>query len=99
MSDYLPVILFDGYCKLCNWSVNFVIKHGGRNKFRFASLQSDSAKSLLSGIPISKQSFDSIVYIEDKKILYRSTALLRIIKRLGKAWTLLYVFIIVPPLN
>ncbi len=97
ISDNIPVILFDGYCKLCNRAVNFVIKHGGRNKFRFASLQSDSGKSLLSGFLINKQNIDSIVYIEDKKTFYRSTAILRIIKRLGKAWSILYIFIIVPP--
>jgi len=97
ISDNLPVMLFDGHCKLCKRSVNFVIKHGGQNKFRFASLQSDSGKLLLSGIPVNKQSIDSIVYIEDKKIFYRSTAILRIVKRLGKVWQLLYILIIVPP--
>jgi predicted DCC family thiol-disulfide oxidoreductase YuxK len=42
-----PIVLFDGVCNLCNDAANFVIDHDETGKFRFASLQSNVAKSLL----------------------------------------------------
>ena len=41
------VILFDGVCNLCNTSVNFIIDHDSKKKFRFASLQSEFAQNLI----------------------------------------------------
>ena len=43
-----PIILFDGYCKLCNSTVNIIIKNDKHKKFRFAALQSKKGKELLS---------------------------------------------------
>ena len=91
------VIFFDGHCKLCHRAVRFVIKHDKTKKFRFAPLQSDSARNALSGIQMYKQNPDSIVYLENKKIYQHSTATLRVMKNLGRGWQLLYAFIIIPP--
>ncbi|NDK18729.1 MAG: DUF393 domain-containing protein, partial [Zetaproteobacteria bacterium] len=41
------IILFDGYCNLCNASVDFVIKHDKKNYFLLTSLQSDASKNIL----------------------------------------------------
>jgi predicted DCC family thiol-disulfide oxidoreductase YuxK len=61
------------------------------------SLSSALGQALTSGSTINKQSKDSIVYLENKNIFYRSTAILRIMKKLGKGWQLMYVLIIIPP--
>lgn len=92
-----PIIIYDGYCNLCNGAVNFVIKHDRKSKFRFASLQSEQGMSILSGHSINKQNTDSIVYVDEKGIYLRSTAVFRILKKLGGGWQLLYAFIIIPP--
>lgn len=42
------VILFDGVCNFCNASINFVMDHDEQRRFRFASLQSDYGKKVLS---------------------------------------------------
>ena len=42
------IILFDGVCNLCNASVNFVIDRDSQKKFKFASLQSAFAQTLVS---------------------------------------------------
>jgi len=42
------IILFDGVCNLCNASVNFIIDHDSQKKFKFASLQSAFAQTLVS---------------------------------------------------
>ena len=97
MPDNVPVILYDGHCNLCNGAVNFVIKRDRENIFRFASLQSEVGQSMLSGFSGIKQNIDSIVYHEDKNIYLKSTAVLLILKKLGRGWQLLYILIIFPP--
>ena len=96
MRNDTPVILYDGYCNLCNGAVNFVIKRDKKNIFRFASLQSPEGRNMLLGFSSLKRNVDSIIYCEDKKFYMKSTAVLRIFKKLGRAWQLLYVFIIIP---
>ncbi len=93
-----PVILFDGVCNLCNSSVQFVIKHDPTGRFRFASLQSAAGQRLLQQYehPGAKQ-FSSVVLVENNRLYTRSTAVLRIARRLTGAWPLLYSFIILPP--
>lgn len=89
-------ILFDGVCNLCNGAVRFVIRHDKKERFVFSPLQSRVATSLLAGLaPTVKK--DSVVLIENGTIYTRSTAILRIARRLGGGWPLLYGFIIIPP--
>ncbi|MBX3253249.1 MAG: thiol-disulfide oxidoreductase DCC family protein [Chitinophagaceae bacterium] len=91
-----PVILFDGVCNLCNSSVQFVIRKDKKKVFHFTSLQSNAGIQLLKQYQLSPNRFDSFVLIENKKAYTRSTAALRVVKRLGGLWTLLYAFIIIP---
>ncbi|GIV61600.1 MAG: hypothetical protein KatS3mg044_0466 [Rhodothermaceae bacterium] len=90
------IILFDGVCNLCNGSVNFVIDHDPDGYFRFAALQSETARALLQALRVPDDRPESIVLIEDGKVYTRSTAALRIARRLSGAWPLLYAFIVVP---
>lgn len=90
------IIYFDGVCNLCNWSVRFVLKHDKRGVFSFASLQSDYAKSNLKMLNGRNISYDSVVYQKDENVYSQSDAALQIIKQLGGAWKLLYVFKIIP---
>jgi len=97
MKENPSVILYDGYCNLCNGSVHFVIRRDRKNKFRYASLDSDAGRSLLSSAVIDKQGGDSIVYLENEKIFLRSTAVLRILLKLGRGWQIFYILILIPP--
>ena len=91
------VIFFDGVCNLCNGAVQFVIKRDKNNYFRFAALQSDFAKSTLSNFSLKVKQGDSFILLENDKVYEQSTAALRVAKKLGGLWPLLYAFIIVPP--
>ena len=87
-------VLFDGYCNLCNASVNFVIERDKEGYFKFGPLQSEAANALgerVTGDP------DSIVLIEDGKRYEQSSAALRIARKLDGAWPLVFAFIVVPP--
>ncbi|MFD0762019.1 thiol-disulfide oxidoreductase DCC family protein [Lutibacter aestuarii] len=90
------IILFDGVCNLCNSSVNFIIKHDKKKYFLFASLQSDAAKEILLHHSLNKIIFDSIILIEDTIVYEKSTAVLRIAKKLNNGFQLLYIFILIP---
>src|SRR5690606_27088641 len=92
-----PIVMFDGICNFCNDSVNFIIKRNADAVFKFTPLQSDIAKELLSSFRMNTVDCDLIVLYEEGNIYVRSTAALRIIKRMNGFWKLLYVFIIVPP--
>jgi predicted DCC family thiol-disulfide oxidoreductase YuxK len=92
----VPVVLFDGVCNLCNGSVRFVIERDPHKHFQFAPLQSETATTLIGGTADSLAMPDSIVLVDDGRLYVRSTAALRIARRLRFPWPLLWVFMAVP---
>ena len=90
------VILFDGICNFCNSSVNYVIEHDPKGYFKFAALQSEIGERLKEKFCIDTIRTDSVILIEDDKVFTRSTAALRIARKLSGPASFLYVFIIVP---
>ncbi len=89
------IVLFDGLCNLCNCSVQFIIRHDKKNKFVFASLQSEVAQKLLNEIHV-KSSQESIVLIKGNKHFEKSDAVLEIAKNLSGLWPMIYGFKIIP---
>lgn len=90
------IVLFDGVCNFCNAGVNRIITHDPKDRFRVAPLQSEIAATLLTPFGIKAENLDSVALIENGKIYQRSTAALRIARRMSGAWPLLFAFIIVP---
>ena len=83
-------------CNLCSGVVQFVVKSDKKNYFKFASLQSDYGKLLLTqnGLPISE--FNSFLLYYNNKLYYKSTAALMVARLMGRGMQLLYFFIIIP---
>lgn len=90
------VLLFDGVCNLCNGSVNFIIDRDPAAYFKFAPLQSASGRALLEKHHLPSDRMDTLVLVEDDHAYVRSTAALRIARRLVSPWPLLALFLIVP---
>jgi predicted DCC family thiol-disulfide oxidoreductase YuxK len=90
------VVLFDGVCNFCNSTVNFIIDRDPAEYFKFAAIQSEPARRLLAGCGLSSGSLDNIVLFEDGACYLRSTAVLRILRRLRGPWVLLYMLLLVP---
>jgi predicted DCC family thiol-disulfide oxidoreductase YuxK len=90
------IILFDGVCNLCNGAVNFVIKRDPGNVFKFAPLQEKQGALLLKTHAIDIQKLESIVLIENEKVYIKSSAALRITKKLSGLWPLFFVLLIIP---
>ena len=87
-----PIILYDGVCGLCNRLVQFLLKHDGEGRLRFASLQSDFAARVLQRHGIDPKDLDTLHVIENyeqpgERVLQRSDAILRAGRELGRFWS------------
>ncbi len=92
-----PTIFFDGVCNLCTGSVQFIIKHDPKQYFRFASLQSELGQEVLQQFNLPSAEFGSFILLENGKMYTKSTAALRVTKKLNSLWPVLFSFIIIPP--
>lgn len=91
------LILFDGICNLCNSSVLFVIKNDPNDHFRFAPLQSDIGKKIITEFKIDPSKTDSIfLYSESFGLKTKSSAALNIAKKLKFPINLSAIFLIIP---
>jgi predicted DCC family thiol-disulfide oxidoreductase YuxK len=95
LSDSHPIVLFDGVCNLCNSSVQFIIDRDPHAQFRFAPLQSEVGETLRAAHEIPEE-LDSIVLIDGGRPYWKSSAALRVARRLQGAWSLLFALIVIP---
>jgi len=94
----LPIVLFDGICNLCESSVQFVIRHDRRSRFRFASLQSEAGRRILDEFQYEANELSSIILIDNGELSRKSRAALNIARQLDGAWpTFYFLFFWVPP--
>jgi len=91
------IILFDGFCNLCESSVLFVIQHDKKDVFRFVPLQSDLGKEIVQHIGLSKKNIDSVLLYEPGiSYFYKSAAAIEIAKDLGGLFHFGTLFRIIP---
>ncbi|RPJ83426.1 MAG: DUF393 domain-containing protein [Acidobacteria bacterium] len=96
-----PVLLYDGTCGLCAGAVRFVLRHDRRKLLRFASLDSNFARPILSRQP-ELPALDTVVWYEPpgedrpERLLTRSTAILQVLRYLGGRWKLGLLAAVVP---
>lgn len=96
-ASHQALLLFDGVCNLCNAFVNFVIDHDPEGYFLLGSLQSDAARPYLRAFDVDPGARDTVLLIEGGRLYRRSTAALRVLRRLEAPWPLLYGLMAVPP--
>lgn len=94
--DYHNIIFFDGYCILCNKFVNLFLHIDNLNRFYFTPITSDYSQKILSKLesPDTKN-VDTIIYLKNNYLFFKSDAIIEITRELGgiyKAITLLYIF-------
>lgn len=89
------IILFDGTCAFCERSVRFIATrdHG---YFTFGASQNPEGQALLAQYGTTRDAARSIILIEDGQIWLRSTAVLKIARRLTAPWRWAAVFLWVP---
>lgn len=91
------IVLFDGVCNFCNDSVQRIMKNDKKDRFRFASLQSDIGHELTRERGIDTSQVDSIILIDPGNAYYiKSTAALEIAKRMDGLYPILQIFLALP---
>lgn len=95
------VVLYDGVCGLCDHLVQFLLKRDDRDRFRFASLQSDVAAQLLQRHGTDAVDLDTVYVVVDygkdgEKLLSRSDAIIHLLQRLGGIWSVVAAGKILP---
>ena len=92
----MPILLFDGYCNLCNTWVQYIVKRDPTKTIRLASLQSKAGKALLDEHNIHQNYLDSLVLIEGKRFTVSSTAALRTLSYLSTWESQLKLLLVLP---
>lgn len=92
-----PILLFDGECGFCNRSIQFYLKRERKKALKFASLQSETGKSLLNYFEIDPAKMDSLVLIRNNQAFVKTCAVLRITTYMKGIWPVMAVFIVFPP--
>ncbi len=90
------IILFDGVCNLCEALVFFVYKRDGKEKFKFAPMQSDVGFALLENAGIKGDDLDTMVLMREGVAYTKSAAILKVMKELDGFWPIFYVLMIIP---
>ena len=90
-----PVILYDGVCGLCNRFVQFILRRDRDAIFRFASLQSAFAASILARHNRNPNALDTVYVLVNPDsqpphdlLLSRSDAAIFILRQLGGMYRL-----------
>lgn len=96
-----PILFYDGVCGLCDRTVQFVLRHDHRRRFRFAALQSGRARQVLAGYGLDLSKLDTMYLLLDagtaaERLLDRSEGILAVLDQLGGIWRLLAAARVVP---
>tara|TARA_B100000700_G_scaffold236593_1_gene262488 strand:- start:146 stop:580 length:435 start_codon:yes stop_codon:yes gene_type:complete len=93
------IVFYDGYCILCNRTIDFVIKYDKKEKILFASLQSDYAISTLSKLKYKSENIkniDNVIYLQNTIVKIKSDAILSILSDMGGVYHLSKIFYCIP---
>ncbi len=91
------LMLYDGLCGFCNWSVRWVIKRDRYDRFRFVPQQSPIAETVLARHGVDHQAMldTNSVYLAlsydqpGEQLLCRSDVTVQVLRLLGGGWELL----------
>ena len=90
------IVFYDGQCFLCSASVRFIAKRDKKKKIFFCSLESNTAKTILSEQIELLKDKQSVVFWDGKICYSKSKAVLQIVRKLDAAWPILYCLVIIP---
>ena len=93
-----PIVLFDGTCAFCERSILFVAKRDPAGHFRFGASQTPEGGQILAQYGVTAEAVRSMVLIEDGRVFMKSSAALRIARRMQWPWPLATMCLAVPRL-
>ena len=91
----MNIIVFDGVCNFCNRVVRIIIRHDPTAQIHFTAQQSEAGEKLMNEISI-KENSNSVLFVKDGLVYYKSDAVIEIAKLLSGWPSILQYSIIVP---
>jgi predicted DCC family thiol-disulfide oxidoreductase YuxK len=98
----VPVLLFDGECRLCNAVVHFMLRHDHQGTLLFAPLQSLPGQEFLHAKGLPADEFDSLIFVPDwagraqGTYLSKTTGALAAFSEIGTPWSRLTLLRYIP---
>ena len=90
------VILFDGYCNLCNSQVNSILRFDYKKFFYFSNLDSSFSKKVIKENKVESLEGNTIILYHNNKIIIKSNAAIKIAYLLGGFFKIFMIFKILP---
>lgn len=94
----MKLILFDGYCGLCNKFVDYVLRKDATHIFKLAPIQGETAAQVIAthSLKVVLSDPSSIIYIDGDIVYEKSDAVLHIMSKLSKVGALYNLLFYVP---
>ncbi|ATH07208.1 hypothetical protein BIY24_04420 [Halobacteriovorax marinus] len=89
----IDIVFYDGDCGLCSRFIQLILKFEKNPNYYFCPLDSDLSRKILG-----HRTLDSVVLKESEELYYESSAALRILRKMKFPLSLLFGFIIIPPI-
>ena len=90
------IIIFDGLCNLCDYSIQFIIPRDTEGKFLFISGQSEKGRDLQIKHGVQTIEDGTVILLKKQKVYIKSEAVVEIAKDLDAPWNKLYVLRYIP---
>jgi predicted DCC family thiol-disulfide oxidoreductase YuxK len=90
------LLLFDGICRLCDQSVQFILRHDQQQRICFCSIQSPAGRQWYQQLGLNPDQPETMVLIGPQGAYRKSDAALEIANLLGGVWRLAILFKIIP---
>lgn len=90
------IIMFDGVCKLCNGWSRFIIRFDAHKKFKLCAVQSDEGQVILKWFGYPTTFYDTMLLVQDNRVLEKSDSFLAILGQLPFPWNLLSALKVFP---
>jgi predicted DCC family thiol-disulfide oxidoreductase YuxK len=95
-SDDRPILIFDGVCVLCSRSVNFVLRHDKRDRFRLLAAQTPIGQAIYKHYSLNPTDFETIILLFGGKPWLKSESVIQTAMLLGFPWSCARILRIFP---
>ena len=93
---YTNLVVYDGVCKFCNASINFIVQHEADSDLKFTPLQSPLGQAILKMTNLPLDYSKSIIFVHDDGYYVKSRAAFYIARHLQKPWVYIRLFRFLP---
>lgn len=90
------IILFDGYCNLCNFWAEFLSQRDKTGSLILLPMQSPEARDIIIELKIPPGKTNSVIYVLDWRTSFKSDAIIAAASRMSGFWQILRYLAIVP---